>query len=646
MKLLKHGVLLVLALCTFMWSANVILVQAMDDNEIKAVSMANQIENYNLKRVLKSKKKSAEDEDNYVLHYEHKKTGAQFICFINLDCDNLQIAYRVPSENDNGVPHALEHCCFDDMVTKPEDSIDVSFEAYTYEVGLLFRTCFSNSDFKNIDTLTNALKNKKLLKDENVFKRQVFNQRKSKDGSILNCGRMFVEMSQNDKFLHSVYTDKIYNYEIMNRGSKLKFESGGMPESIVNCSYSEVCDAYNKYIHPSNSLTVIRSKQFKDVMVHLDNNFLNEYDKKNIDVDYRLFGGVDSEFFTQYNVREVSGIFFNNNYDYCGIALYPLTEIKNNKISTFKNLCNMIASETFKKKLAGMGYSDCVARLCESIDCPCLRVAVAGNDVAKFDKDILLKNFEKILKEAIDTDECGYINERTGFRNIACDVFMASHALCKDPLSDRFFTIVDNEMVDCEENPGIDKDLCSKALKPEKIVLLKSEKNVNIQERVVRRYQVSFADKDKEMIRLAVRILNRGFVSEQLQREGSIYKNMYTKSESNDERGCCFYSDENIAFDNITDFFKNHFNEKVKNFVVSDELFNLVKDNIINKRSFLEAVPSPDYYGTENIVKEEIFDKEYFSRKPETKRDIFQISKKEIQNFIRTAKFVGYAIVK
>lgn len=645
MKLIKHGILLMLALCIFMLGANVILVQAIGDDEIKAVSGANQIENYDLKRVLKIKNENEKDENNYILHYEHKKTGAQLICFINLDYDNLEIAYRVPPENDNGIPHALEHCCFDDMVIQPEDSIDVDFEAYTGKFGLLFRTCFLNGNFENLNFLINSLKNNKILSNENIFKKQVFNQIKSNDGTILNRGRMFIEMMQNDKYMHSVHADKIYNYEIINHGNKLKFEPGGIPENIPNCSYNDICDAYNKYIHPSNSLIVIRSKQFKDVMANLDKDFLNYYDKKNIDVDYKLPQNNNGEFFQQYNVGGLKNI-FSENYDYCGVAIYPLKGVKNNKISTFKNLCNEINSKQFQNKLIDMGYNELKAELCESIGCLCLRVAVAGNDVKNFDKDILNKNFERILKDAINSYDNSYDSEKTGFKNIAVDIFMASYVICGDPFGDRFFTIKDNEIIDCEEDPGIDKNLCLEVLKPEKTVLLKNDKITIYSENMDCRYQISFANNDKEMIRLAMRILNRGFVSKELQREGSVYRNMYTKSEAHDERCCCFYSDEMVAFDNITDFFKNHFNEKVKNFVVSDKLFNLVRKNIISNACYLEAVCPPEYYGTESVVKEEVFDKEYSLRNPETKRDISQISKQEIQDFIRTAKFIGYAIVK
>ena len=165
-------------------------------------------------------------------------------------------------------------------------------------------------------------------------------------------------------------------------------------------------------------------------------------------------------------------------------------------------------------------------------------------------------------------------------------------------------------------------------------------------ENVACRYQLSFADNDKEMIRLAMRILNRGLVSKELQKRGSVYRNMYTKTDLNDERCRCFYSEENVTFDNIADFFKNDFNEQVKNFVVSNELFNLVKNNIINKRSYLEAVDSCEYDDMENVVKEEILDNAYFSEKFEVKRNILQISREEIEKFIRTAKFVGYALVK
>lgn len=646
MKLLRHGILLVLALCNFMWSANVILVQAKtDSNEIDSVSEANQIENYHLKRVLKIKNESVEDKDNYIFHYEHKKTGAQFVCFNNLDYGSIEISYRVLSENDNGVPHALEHCCFDDMVIQPEDSIDVNFEAYTNKWGLMFKTYFVNDNFQNIDFLINSLKSKKFVNDENIFRRQVFNQVRSNDGSILKRGRMFVEVAQRNQCMQSSITSKIYNCEITNNDSKFKFESGGIPENIVNCSYNEVCDAYNKYLHPSNSLTVIRSKQFKDVMGHLDGNFLNEYDKKNIDIDYRLSEKNNSEFFQQYNVDGLKDI-FSKNYDYCGVSVYPLKGIKNNKISIFQNLCNEINSKQFQNILLNMGYNEIKAELCEAIDCPCLKIAVAGNNIEKFDKDILNKNFENILKYAINSYDGNCSSLQSKFKDIDYKVLMASYILSGDLFSDRFFTIIDNEIINHEKNLEIDKNFCFEILKPEKVVLLKSNKNMNILPETDCRYQISFANNDKEMTRLAMRILNRGFVSKELQREGSVYKNMYTKSESNDERFCCFYSDESVAFDNIAYFFKNSFNEQVKNFVVSDELFNLVKNNIINKEYYLEAVCPPEYYGTEKIIKKEVVDKPYSSGKPETKKNISEISKEEIQNFIRTAKFIGYAVVE
>lgn len=617
----------------------------MGEDEIKAVSAANQVENYNLKRVLKIKNDKTKDENNYILHYEHKKTGAQIICFINLDYDNLEITYRVPSENDNGIPHALEHCCFDSIMIQPEDSVDVDFEAYTSKCGLLFRTCFLNGNFENLNFFIDSLKNNKILSNENIFKKQVFNQIKSNDGTLLNRGRMFIEMMQSNQFTHSVHMDKIYNYEIINQDNKLKFEPGGIPENIPNCSYNDVCDAYNKYIHPSNSLIVIRSTCFKDVMANLDKNFLNHYDKKNIDVDYKLPKSDNCEFFQQYNVGGLKSV-FSENYGYCGVAIYPLKGVKNNKISTFKNLCNEINSKQFQSKLIDMGYSEFKAEICESIECPCLRIAVGGNDVQNFDKDILNKNFEKILKDAINNYDNSYDSEKKNFKNIDVHIFMATYIFCGDPFGDRFFTIKDNEIIDCEQNPGIDKNLCLEVLKPEKVVLLKNDKITKNLENMDCRYQISFADNDKEMTRLAMRILNRGLISKELQREGSIYRNMYTKSEAHDERCCCFYSDEMVAFDNTTDFFKNQFNEKVKNFVVSDTLFNLVRKNIISNACYLEAVCPPEYYGTESVVKEEIFDKEYSSRKLKTKRDISQISKQEIQNFIRTAKFIGYAIVK
>ena len=136
-----------------------------------------------------------------------------------MDSD-VSVFYRVPSEDNTGAVHALEHCVFDDVSFEPEDDRDYMPEAYTIPVGVFFRVsnalkdvgCCSNDFAKMI----NGLKSPRFLSDESIFKKEVFDKANSLDGKPLASGRLFIEIEQRNRFNCSAQASAIFENLIMN----------------------------------------------------------------------------------------------------------------------------------------------------------------------------------------------------------------------------------------------------------------------------------------------------------------------------------------------------------------------------------------------------------------------------------------------
>ena len=635
-------------ICALIFSFNVvggfsvIWVQAIDNADIERVKKENQIENYDLKRVLAIR----EGKIRYVLEYEHQKTGARFVCakdYDYADCD-VSVFYKIASEDSTGAVHALEHCIYNDMLFEPEDDLEFASKAFTLPVGVFFSApnvlknggCCAN----DVVNMINALKNPKFLSDENVFKSQVFNQTSAKDAKSQVGGRVFIEIEQKNHYEMPAQTRAICDNLIMNSNNKFKFYAGGIPEEICNCSYEKVCDLYRKYIHPSNMAVLIQGENFREVMRQFHENYMNGFEKKDIVVDYTLQNEDMGSFFKEYDVGGINAALCKQeNYKYCAIAAYPLKSVKNCDIHNFENMCCIFGDPEFKKYLLKLGYEDANASIGLSPDCDYLKIAVMGNDSKKFDEKSLSLNFNKILSKATETDKVTGFYLRSGFGiphdPVAGRLFW-SYALCGDLFNDRFFTIKENEIYYDGANDAsrINKDLAQKfTKKPAEIVLLKDNGSWKREDFFINKFKLTFCENDLGKVQLAMRILNRGLVSKELQERGAVYNDLFVNYGASDGDSSCFCSTGSVTFDNIIDFFENDFAKKVKNFEVSDELFNLVKSNIINNKLYLQGVHS---YSQETAVKDDFL----------LNSNVANISKDEIQEFIKTARFVGYAVAK
>lgn len=644
-------------------NVSVICVGAVDNADVERIKKENKIENYDLKRVLFEKNESVSEGENqppkYTLEYEHQRTGARFVCW-GMDSaqttGNVGVFYKVPSEDNTGAVHALEHCIYGTVSFAPEDDPDFAPRAFTLPVGVYFNMpnipknsgCCAN----DVSRLIDVLKNPKFLSNEDIFKTEVFNQIRIQNGKPLTKGRVFLETAQKHQFKMPNKTQTIYENSIMNSNNKFKFQEGGTPAEICNCSYKKVCDLYHKYIHPSNMLVLVSDSNFKDIMRQFDEKYMDGFEKKDIIIDYKLPNADMGSFFKEYSVGGVgAALNRQENYKYCAVAAYPLGPVKDCDARSFRNICcalNELESNEYLKKL---GFDGVDASICSSPDCDYLKVAIMGNDSKKFDEKSLSLSFNNILSKAIETGKVSGCYFRSNFgipHDEETGRLLWSYALCDDVFSDRFFTIKENEICydRMDDNARlINKNLAQKFTeKPAEIVLLKDNGSWTKKASLTRKFKLAFCQNDIGKIRLAMRILNRGLVTKELQERGAVYHDLWLSSSASNKELKYFCSSEDMAFDNILDFFENDFAKKVKNFEVSDELFNLVKNNIIQNRIYLTGLSN---YIPKSTDKRKIFDSDaYYSDDFAEESDILSISKDEIQEFIKTARFVGYDVAE
>ncbi len=641
---------------------SVIWIEAVDNADVERVKKENKIENYDLKRVLFEKDGSISEGENqsakYALEYGHQRTGARFVCCgMDIDpvCGSVGVFYKVPSEDNTGAVHALEHCIYGTVSFAPEDDPDFAPRAFTLPIGVYFNMpnvpknsgCCANDVSKLID----ALKNPKFLSSEDIFKAEVFSQVKAQNGKQLTRGRLFLEVAQRNQFKMPDQTQT--ENSIMNSDNKFKFQEGGTPEEISNCSYENVCDLYHKYIHPSNMLVLVSGNNFKDIMRQFDEKYMDGFEKKDVVVDYKLPQAGRGSFFKEYSVGGVgAALCQQENYKYCAVAAYPLGSVKDCDARSFRNMCCALSELGSNGYLKKLGFDGVDASICSSPDCDYLKVAIMGNDSKNFDEKSLPLSFNKILSKAIETSKVSGFYFRSNFgipHDEETGRILWSYALCDDVFSDRFFTIKENEICYDDINDDarfINKDLARKFTeKPAEIVLLKDDGSWARKDSLTNKFKLAFCKNDLGKIRLAMRILNRSLVTKELQERGAVYHDLLLSGSASNKDLTCFCSSEGVAFDNILDFFENDFAKKVKNFEVSDELFNLIKNNIIQNRLYLAGFSD---YVPKSTVKEKIFDSDSYHHSDDfaEKSDILSISKDEIQEFIKTARFVGYAVAK
>lgn len=220
-----------------------------------------------------------------ILHYIHKKSGAQVIVEPNNNIEkSFEISFRTLPENNKGANHIIEHSCLNGSHEYPYKNmvLELMNVAYTTFLNAITSSTYTTYPVSSIDEeeleslakiYTSGVFHPLFLSDERIFKKEGIRFETDENGRLKANGTVFNEMQQNflgtDKLLERIFPDTFS-----------KNMPGGIPDKIMDLSYNEICKTYKKYYHPANCVIHITGNiNYKKIFKWLDSDYLSSYDK-------------------------------------------------------------------------------------------------------------------------------------------------------------------------------------------------------------------------------------------------------------------------------------------------------------------------------------------------------------------------------
>ena len=228
---------------------------------------------------------------------EHRKTGAK-LAFLDRDDRNMtfSIAFRTPPKDDTGVFHIIEHSVLcgsrkypvkEPFVELLKGSLNTFLNAMTYEDRTVYPVASRcEKDFLNLtDIYLDAVFHPRMLECENIFLQEGWHY--EYDGENLSYnGVVYNEM-------HGAYSspDEPGSMELRRclfSDGMYKYDSGGYPSTIPTLTYEDFVSAHSTYYHPSNAFIVLDGRVDTDKLLPLIASYLDEYEKKEINIEYPI----------------------------------------------------------------------------------------------------------------------------------------------------------------------------------------------------------------------------------------------------------------------------------------------------------------------------------------------------------------------
>lgn len=200
--------------------------------------------------------------------YQHEETGAQVLYIENDDQNKaFTIGFATPPYNDNGIAHILEHSVLNGSAKYPskepfveliKGSMNTFVNAMTFSDKTIYPVASTNDqDFANlVSVYLDAVFQPNLLANPQILAQEGWHYHlESLEDDLIYKGVVYNEM----KGATASPEDQLYRYigQAMYPNSVYQHESGGLPAAIPSLTQEEFIEFYNKYYHPSNSLTVL-----------------------------------------------------------------------------------------------------------------------------------------------------------------------------------------------------------------------------------------------------------------------------------------------------------------------------------------------------------------------------------------------------
>lgn len=527
------------------------------------------VEGYILAKTFKIK-------DRHLALYVHQKTGAQIVVteMINEDeSDNdINIFFKVPSENDKGTKHVLEHCILHNLLNRPNlcwgvaSDIGIGFFVSTTS----YRTC----NFKNIvsfdDELSfilSQLKKPDFIDDETIFDIEAHHEHTSSSGKKFVRGSVYKEMCrfpENNNYLKNVMPN-----------SKLKFVYGGLPDDILTLTHQEVVDTYNKYIHPSNSISYITSFNYKSIMNKLNDEYFNCYSPKNINVNYDLKSEELSSNY-EWTSQKFPNYDTSINSKYIAEIFFDLKNYSAKQIDYICKACEILAAN--QQPLINEGYN--AFEFCPNISSsnPYIKFLLYSDYDNLLQEETLINNLhEFIVNNNIRFDDWDFHNVfyYDWYRNKHLyERIHQSFALYGMPFSEKLFIFDGNCIKEIEKSDiSPDEKLIFNNLIPKKIIISEIENKEFKDDTHTYCFKFNIESENEEINFVTLATLNNYILTKNLSRRGVFYESLYIDTALSN----CLFTKEIKGVEDALDFFNNDLKSAISNFELTPQILNDVK---------------------------------------------------------------------
>ena len=359
-------------------------------------------------------KEKLEDINATAYTLRHNKTKARVVCLQNSD-DNkaFMIGFKTPNNKGTGVAHILEHTVLcgsekfpvkDAMTEVSKGSVNTFLNAFTYPDRTLYPVASCNDkDFQNLmEVYLDAVFNPRVLKEKKIFMQEGWHYEPNENntGLIVN-GVVYNEM----KGVYSSPDSMLSYYTLFSLFPDTQYgvESGGNPEEIIDLTYEDFCDFYEKLYHPSNSrIYLYGNMNFEEKLKYIDEEYLSHYEEAEIDSEVKMQAPftkkkrIEKEYSLADSDDEKDSTYLSYN-----VVCSDFADVKTTEVMDAINyaLCSVPGSKLKKRLIdAGIGkdvYSELGTDTCQKV------FSIIAQDANPDDEDKFVEIIESTMREII-----------------------------------------------------------------------------------------------------------------------------------------------------------------------------------------------------------------------------------------------------
>ncbi|KHD37953.1 peptidase M16 [Clostridium acetobutylicum] len=326
--------------------------------------------------------------------FKHIKSGAVLVNLKNKDDNKVfSITFKTLPHDSTGVAHILEHSVLcgsrkfkvkEPFIEILKGSLNTYLNAATYADKTMYPVASRNKkDFMNLmDVYLDAVFYPDIYNTPEIIMQEGWHYDiKDEEDEIEYNGVVYNEMkgaySSPISLLSRSMDEELF------KGSVYGVDSGGKVENIVDLSYEEALSFHEKYYHPSNSIIYVYGDiDIEEVLEFINDNYLKDFNKKNIDADIKVNGA-----FSKVHEKELE---------------YSISEGESENDKTYFGM-SFVTGDALDTELS-MGLELLEGILLEASSSP-LRRAIVEENIGKdvfgvFDSSILKNTFSIILKDS------------------------------------------------------------------------------------------------------------------------------------------------------------------------------------------------------------------------------------------------------